>query len=62
MPKLNEDDNQKLFNSLANDCGKDGPMKTLHDLTGQTQIFEKSGVKKRYCNDIGCGGGILWSL
>ena len=33
MSKLNQDDNERLFDSLAQDWwDKDGPMKTLHDL------------------------------
>ena len=58
MPKLNEDDNQKLFNSLANDWwDKDGPMKTLHDLNPvRLKYLEKVELKNAIVADIGCGG------
>ena len=62
MPKLNENDNQKLFNSLANDWwDKDGPMKTLHDLNPvRLKYLEKKvELKNAIVADIGCGGGIL---
>ena len=62
MPKLNDNDNQKLFNSLANDWwDKDGPMKTLHDLNPvRLKYLEKKvELKNAIVADIGCGGGIL---
>ena len=62
MSQSNEDDNQKLFNSLANDWwDKDGPMKTLHDLNPvRLKYLEKKvELKNAIVADIGCGGGIL---
>ena len=62
MPKLNEDDNQQLFNSLAKDWwDKDGPMKTLHDLNPVRlkYVEKRAELKNAFVADIGCGGGIL---
>ena len=62
MPELNENDNQKLFGSLAKDWwDKDGPMKTLHDLNQVRLEYMEQEVEleNAFVADIGCGGGIL---
>ena len=62
MSKLNQDDNERLFDSLAQDWwDKDGPMKTLHDLNPVRLEYlqKKVTLRDTLVADIGCGGGIL---